>query len=171
MIKNLRHWWPNILKTSNNNLEIYLNDKKYKNSKLDIEDNKVNYQLSGFNKNSFITNITKTEENNTNEKNLNTETNFYKEEEKNLSKTKYLEIPKNNKNIINNNINNNTNNKSYTSSINIINESEKNEFPIQENKLELLNRNHTINYKNKTKTTLNNNLDNNDSQNNKCEIF
>ena len=157
--------------SSNNNLEIYLNDKKYKNSKLDIEDNKINYQLSGFNKNSFIRNITKTEENNTNEKNLNTETNFYKEEEKNLSKTKYLEIPKNNKNIINNNINNNTNNKSYTSSINIINESEKNEFPIQENKLELLNRNHTINYKNKTKTTLNNNLDNNDSQNNKCEIF
>ena len=156
----------NIL--SNNNLSIYLNDQQDKNSKLDIEDNKENYILKGFHKKSFMKNITKSEENNnTNEKNLNTETNFYKEEEKNLPKTKYLKIPKNNKNIINNN----TNNKSYTSSINIINESEKNEFPFQDNKLELLNRNYTINYKNKTKTSLNNNLDNNDSQNNKCEIF
>jgi CRP-like cAMP-binding protein len=156
--------------SSNNNLGIYLNDKKSKNSYLDIEDKKENYKQSGFH--SFIRNITKTEENNnTNEKNLNTETNFYKEEEKNLSKTKYLEIPKNNKNIINYNCNNNTNNKSYTSSINIINESEKNDFPLHENQLELLNRNRTTNYRNKTKTTLNNNLDNNDSQNNKCEIF
>ena len=158
---------------SYNNLGISLIENKTKNTRLDIEENKENYKISGFQRNSLIRNITKTEENNnTNEKNLNTETNFYKEEEKNLSKVKNLEIQKNNKNIINNNFNNNTNNKSYTSSINIINESEKNEFPLQENKLELLNRNHsTSNNKSKTKTTFNNNLDNNDSQNNKCYIF
>lgn len=157
---------------SNSNIGMYLNEKKAKNTKLlDIEENQDNYKLSGFHKNNFVRNITKTEENNnTNEKNLNTETNFYKEEEKNLSKIKNIEILKNkNKNIINNN--NNTNNKSYTSSINIINESEKNEFSLKENKLELLNRNQsTTNYQNKTKTTINNNLDN-ESQNSKCEIF
>ena len=143
-----------------NNLTSIINKKKEDSNKFELE-NYDKHKLSSIKK-SLNENLTdKIEDQKTNEKNENMENKYFKgvKEHKNNRNLKNVELSQNNQNI-------HSDNKSFSSSINIFKEMEKDDNSRCENKLKLLNNNNS--------SKANNNNENNSANSQKekqCSIF
>ena len=156
------------LNISNHNLKNYFNtlknNKKQNNEKIN---NFNKMKISRLPKTSIIIESEGNENNNTNEKNYNTEKSFIKEikENRKIVKIKNKEKAKHLKIIGNSSINNN---KSNISSLNFFNEIDKNKNSKSENELNILNKNN--NFNNCSINIINKEIDNN-KKSSKCIIF
>ena len=143
-----------------NNLTSIINKKKEDSNKFELE-NYDKHKLSSIKKSLNENLIDKIEDQKTNEKNENMENKYFKgvKEHKNNRNLKNVELSQNNQNI-------HSDNKSFSSSINIFKEMEKDDNSRCENKLKLLNNNNS--------SKANNNNENNSANSQKekqCSIF